>query len=82
MEKPIIATDNIGCRDIVKDGKNGYLCNVRDVKSLVQAMKRMIKLSGEKRLAMGKEGRKLVMEKFEDRIIINIYNETLKKYIK
>lgn len=81
MEKPIIATDNIGCRDIVKDGKNGYLCNVRDVKSLVQAMKKMIGLSSEKRQAMGKEGRKLVLEKFEDSIIIDIYNKTLKKYL-
>ena len=82
MEKPIIATDNIGCRDIVKNGKNGFLCNVRDVKSLSHAMKKIIKLTPEERLAMGKEGRQLVLDKFEDGIVIDIYNHTLHRYLK
>ena len=81
MEKPIIATNNIGCRDIVKDGKNGFLCNIRDVKSLSYAMQRMIQLTEEERHEMGKEGRKLVIEKFEDKIVIEIYNNTLTHYL-
>ena len=81
MEKPIIATNNIGCREIVKDGKNGFLCNVRDVKSLSNTMLKMMQLTDEERREMGREGRKLVIEKFEDKIVIDIYNKTLGHYL-
>ena len=31
MGKPILTTDNVGCRDIVEDGYNGYLAKPNDV---------------------------------------------------
>ncbi|MCG7859572.1 glycosyltransferase, partial [Flavihumibacter sediminis] len=29
MELPIITTNNTGCRDVVEDGVNGYLCQIQ-----------------------------------------------------
>ena len=37
MEKPIIATDSPGCRDIVEDGKMVFSAN-KDSRSLAAAM--------------------------------------------
>ena len=73
MEKPIITTDTPGCRDVVRDGVNGFMVKARDFMSLYDAMERMIKLDAEKRLKMGKEGRKLVLEEFDEKIIIEKY---------
>ena len=36
MQKPIITTDNIGCRDVVDDGVNGYLCKVKNALDLAK----------------------------------------------
>ena len=30
LEKPIVTTDVPGCKDVVDDGVNGFLCQVRD----------------------------------------------------
>ena len=57
LEKPIVTTDVPGCRDVVDDGVNGFLCQVRDAESLANAMEKMILLTKEERISMGKKGR-------------------------
>jgi len=42
MAKPIITTDAVGCRDVVTDGVNGYLCRPRDAKDLARQMRQMM----------------------------------------
>lgn len=81
MELPLIATDAVGCRDIVKDGVNGFLCKIKDVPSLVEAMKKILNMTKQERKVMGKAGRQMVLDNFEDQIIIKIYKNTLNKYI-
>ena len=34
MGRPIITTDAVGCREVVDDGVNGFVCRVRDCKGL------------------------------------------------
>ncbi len=53
MARPLIATDVPGCRAVVEDGHNGYLCTVRDPASLAEAMLRLANLPAEGRQAMG-----------------------------
>ncbi len=81
MEKPIIATDTAGCRDVVQDGVNGYLCKVKDVDSLVACMEKIIALNPAERQAMGKKGRQHILENYDERIIIDIYHKTLQHYL-
>ena len=45
MARPLIATDVPGCRDVVEDGVNGYLCAVRDPASLAEAMRTVARLA-------------------------------------
>lgn len=73
MEKPIITTDNVGCRDVIIDGYNGYMCMPKDVESLKKAMQQMMLLPEKERIEMGKNGRKLMTDKFDEQIIIKEY---------
>ena len=57
MGKPIITTDNVGCRDVVDNGINGYLCKVRNAEDLADKMEMVLKLSDNERTLMGKKGR-------------------------
>ncbi|MEM5947456.1 glycosyltransferase family 4 protein [Spirochaetia bacterium 38H-sp] len=73
MKKPVIATDAPGCRDIVEDGKNGYICKLRDIDDLADKMEKMLALTQEERYMMGEYGRKKILENFSISHIINIY---------
>jgi glycosyltransferase involved in cell wall biosynthesis len=75
-EKAIITTDVPGCREIVKHGYNGFLVPNKDYLKLAEAIEKLIE---DKDLCkkMGKYGRKLVIKKFSNRIVIM---QTLKLY--
>lgn len=77
MERPLIATDIAGCRDVVRDGFNGFLCRPRDPESLASAMKRFIDLSAAKRDALGRSGRRMIREEFDETIIAKIYRDVI-----
>jgi glycosyltransferase involved in cell wall biosynthesis len=81
MEKPVITTDAPGCREAVIDGFNGFLVKPKDVESLFQAMERMLTLSPEERIKMGKRGRDLVLQKFDEKIVIAKYLEIIEKIV-
>lgn len=80
MAKPIITTDNVGCRDVVLDGQTGYLCEVKNAKSLAQRCEQFLSLSDSEKLAMGKAGRSFMEAKFDEKWVIKQYFATLKKY--
>lgn len=77
MELPSITSRTRGCREVVQDGVNGYLCNPNDPFDLADKMERMINLPAEERKVMGIKGRELVIEKFDVRKIIQEYANTL-----
>jgi glycosyltransferase involved in cell wall biosynthesis len=76
--KAIITTDNVGCREVVIDGVNGFLVPVRDVDALAEAMMMFIR---RPRLMekMGRESRKIAEELFDERMVrqqtILVYEE-------
>jgi glycosyltransferase involved in cell wall biosynthesis len=77
MARPLIATDVPGCRAVVKDGLNGYLCTVRDPLSLANAMIKLAALPAASRFAMGAAARETVAESFGEKRVINAYLEAL-----
>jgi glycosyltransferase involved in cell wall biosynthesis len=64
MGRPIITTDAAGCRETVRDGRNGFLVPVRDVGKLADAMERFI-IRPELALEMGICSRKFAEEKYD-----------------
>lgn len=79
MARPIIATDVAGCRDVVDDGENGFLCQARDAVDLAQKMIRMAGLSRERRLRMGEHGRSKMAAQFDEKIVIAKYLATIEQ---
>ena len=73
MGKPIITTDTSGCRDVCRDGENGLLVPVKDARTLSEAMIKMIQVKEEGRKQMGQRGRNIVIEEFDEKIIIKQY---------
>jgi len=79
MEKPIITSNVSGCKEVVDDGINGYLCEVKSSHSLFLSMEKMYALSHEERKKMGKKGREKVMNEFDEKLVIDKYEEILSK---
>lgn len=76
MARPIITTDNVGCRETVDEGVNGFLVPVRDSEALATAMTRFIDRP-ELIAAMGRESRRLAEERFDVHRINAVILETL-----
>lgn len=74
--KPIVTTDVPGCREVVKDGYNGYLVSPKDSESLALKVKDLIE-SPEKRKEYGLNSRKMAVEKFS---VDDVINKTMKIY--
>ncbi len=73
MARPIVTTDSVGCREVVDDGVNGFLCKPRDAHDLAEKMARIAELSHAEREAMGLKGREKVEREFDENIVINKY---------
>jgi glycosyltransferase involved in cell wall biosynthesis len=66
MERPVIATDIRGCREVVVDGVTGLLVPVRDPPALADAIGALLE-NAPRRQAMGVAGRLLAERKFDER---------------
>lgn len=75
--RPIITTDRAGCREVVDDGVNGFICKQRDSEDLILQIEKFLALTHEQRKAMGLAGRKKVEAEFDREIVIAKYLEEL-----
>jgi glycosyltransferase involved in cell wall biosynthesis len=82
MAKPIITTDGIGCREVIEDGKNGFMVPVKDEPALAQAMVKMLTLGEDGRQEMGRYGRQKAEREFDEGIVIQIYLEEIERILK
>jgi glycosyltransferase involved in cell wall biosynthesis len=80
MGKPVVATRAIGCREVVDDGVTGYLCDVGDASDLAQKLERIVTLDEAARTAMGARGRAFVAERFDERNVVAIYLDTMRRF--
>jgi len=78
MGRPIITTDAVGCREVVDDGMNGYLCHPRNANDLAEKMARMAALTPAQREAMGRRGREKMEREFDERIVTGKYLVAIK----
>lgn len=73
MARPLVASDVPGCREVVEDGTNGFLCAVKDAASLAVAMRRVATLPDAEWFAMGDAGRLKVQRQFSESAVIDAY---------
>ncbi|HEY6131561.1 MAG TPA: glycosyltransferase family 4 protein [Halioglobus sp.] len=70
MGLPVIATDVPGCRNIVKDGFNGLICDAMNTESLLTVMRKMLSMSTADRVTMGRNGRALVSQQYDENLVV------------
>ena len=73
MARPIITTNTPGCKDVVDDGYNGFLCNPRDVYDLAEKMEHIVLMSHAERMKMGLLSRHKAETKFDENFVIQSY---------
>lgn len=73
MAKPIVTTNVPGCKDVVEDGVNGFLCEKEDAADLADKMEKIIQLTNGEQIQMGKRGREKVVKEFDEPIVNDKY---------
>ncbi len=75
MGRAAVVTDAPGCREVVRDGYNGYLVPLRDPQALAAAMEKFIrqpKLMAE----MGANGRRMAVDEFDaEKVAVRILED-------
>lgn len=71
--RPIITTDRPGCREIIDDGINGFVCLQQNSNDLIEKIERFLALSVDERRVMGMNGRRKIEREFDRNIIVQKY---------
>lgn len=77
MARPLIATDVPGCRSVVEDGNNGYLCAVKSGESLAEVCQRFVGLPETAKRAMGQAAREKMVAEFDQSIVVDAYERAI-----
>lgn len=78
FSKAIITTDSVGCREVVDDGINGYLCPIKDSLCLSLAMQKYIALDEKEKVQFGQNGRLKMEKEFDEKYVIDAYLSYIK----
>ena len=77
MAKALIAADTPGCRTLIEEGINGYLCREKDGADLARKMTAYYHLPAAAKRKMGIAGRDKVLKSFTREHITGIYLEKI-----
>lgn len=79
LGRPIVTTDVPGCRDIVDDGVNGFLCAARSAEALAAALDRAARVEDPQWRAMAAAGRARVVEGYSQERVTAEYLAALRE---
>jgi glycosyltransferase involved in cell wall biosynthesis len=77
MEIPIITSLTAGCKEVVQDKVNGFLCEPGNAIDLAARMEDMIVLDSVHRASLGRRSRQIVSEHFGIEKILTIYDDAI-----
>jgi N,N'-diacetylbacillosaminyl-diphospho-undecaprenol alpha-1,3-N-acetylgalactosaminyltransferase len=70
MSKPIVTTDNPGCREVVEHRHNGFLVPVKDSEALAAAIAEL-SADAALRREFGRRSRSKVEAEFDERLVVD-----------
>ncbi len=79
--RPIISTDNPGCKETFIDGETGFLYHGGNVGELVDKIEQFLAMSNEHRRDMGLKGRAYIKENFSREIVIDAYIKKINELV-
>ena len=77
---PVITTDHPGCRDAVIDKKTGILVEPRNSEAITEAISYMLK-DTESLVKMRKASRKLAVDSFDEKQVVEAHYKIYRQYI-
>ncbi|MFC1668707.1 glycosyltransferase family 4 protein, partial [Chlamydiota bacterium] len=81
LGKPIITTNMPGCKEVVDDGKNGFIVPIKNIEHLVTAMIQFINCTRTQKKEMSEYSRNKALNEFSETSIIHDYLYMIKKII-
>lgn len=82
MGKALLATDVAGCRHVVEDGRNGFLCKLKNPADLASKMKLYLALTRDERVEMSNSARKSIVSRFDETLVIDQYRDKVDELVK
>lgn len=77
--RPIITTNNIGCKETVEDGVTGFIYEGGNLESLIEVIEKFLALKNEERKKMGLLGREKMCKYFSRSIVVDQYINVVNK---
>lgn len=77
MARPLLAADVPGCREIVRDGVNGLLFDVRSPQAIADAIDRLIAAGPQQRRIWAKNSRSIAEQEYDERLVIEAYRSAV-----
>lgn len=77
--RPIITTNNVGCKEVVINNVTGYIIEPKEPSQLIKTIENIINLSKKELEEMGKQGNIFVSEKYDRNIVVNEYMKAIKR---
>lgn len=77
--RPVITTDKAGCKDIVEEGKNGFIVRQQDADDLIEKIEHFIKIPHQEKQVMGLYSRQKMEKEFSRDIVITSYQKEIEK---
>ena len=78
LSKPIIASNVPGCKELVINNLNGFLCEPKSSNHLAETMIKIINLNHMEIQAMGKKSVELIKEKYTTKIVLDKFLKIIK----
>jgi len=82
LERPILASNVSGCKEIVDHLVTGYLFEKQSVSALTDVLRKFLSLTEDDKEKMGELARKKIIIQFDKSIVINSYLEEVRLIIK
>lgn len=80
--RPLITTDNPGCKETVDTGKSGFIYHGGNVDELAATVEKFLAMPNEERKAMGLAGRQYIEKNFSRAIVVEAYLAKIKEILK
>ena len=79
LSRPLIVSNVPGCKELVKNNFNGYLFDPKDYVSLTKAIVDFLNLTNDQMKQMGLRSREIVLENYDENIVIDQYKKVIDK---
>lgn len=79
--RAVIASDINGCKEIVEDGKTGFLVKPGDTEDLIRAVECFLKMRYNEKMQMGEAGRKKMRKEFDRKHVVSKYMKEIEQIV-